>query len=53
MANLPATGAAVVVVLLFGVALLALAQGTHAAAGLSFLAASLVIYFRETRLVGP
>lgn len=51
MANLFASGAVALVVLLFGVALLAMVRGTHAVAGLSFLAASLVIYFRETRLL--
>lgn len=40
---------AVVVVLLFLMGLLLWAQGSFGVAGLSFLAAALVIYYRETR----
>ena len=40
---------AVVVVLLFILGLLLWIQGRFAVAGLSFLTASLVIYYRETR----
>jgi uncharacterized membrane protein len=52
MVNVLATAAALVVVALFGAALLALSAGNLQVAGFSFLAASLVIYLRETRLVG-
>ncbi len=41
---------AVVVVVLFGVALWAMSAGNFALAGTSFLSASIGIYFRETRL---
>lgn len=51
MANLLATGAAALAVLLFGAALLAMTVGDFRLAGFSFLSASLVIYIRETRLV--
>jgi hypothetical protein len=51
MVNVPATLVAVLVVALFGAALLAMAAGDYAAAGVSFLSASILIYFRETRLV--
>jgi len=51
MANLPATGAAVLAVVLFGLALLAMAAGDFRVAGFSFLSASVVIYLRESRLV--
>lgn len=52
MANLLATGAAGLALFLFGTALLAMANGNLQVAGFSFLSASVVIYFRETRLVG-
>ena len=52
MANLPATAAAGLAVVLFGVGLLAMTEGSFAPAGASFLSASLVIYIRETYLVG-
>jgi hypothetical protein len=52
MENALATAAAVFVVVLFAVALLAMAAGNLAIAGVVFLSASLVIYFREKRLVG-
>ncbi len=51
MANYLATAAAVFAVALFGAALFALSAGRHTAAGVSFFSASLVIYFRESRLV--
>lgn len=51
MVNYPATAAVVLVVVLFAVALVAMSAGRLTAAGLSFFSASLVIYFRETRLV--
>ncbi|MBB6646663.1 hypothetical protein [Halobellus ruber] len=51
MVNYLATVAAVLVVVLFGVALYALSVGRYTAAGVSFFSASLVIYFRESRLV--
>ena len=51
MANFLATGAAALAVLLFGVALLAMAEGSLRVAGFSFLSASVVIFLRETRLV--
>lgn len=51
MANYPAAAAVVLVVALFGVGVLALTVGRYTAAGMSFFSASLVIYFRETRLV--
>jgi hypothetical protein len=51
MANLPATSAAGLAVVLFGVGLLAMTAGALAPAGASFLSASLVIYIRETYLV--
>ena len=51
MANLPATAAAGLAVLLFGFGLLAMTEGSFAPAGASFLSASLVIYIRETYLV--
>ncbi|SEG76507.1 hypothetical protein SAMN04488133_3742 [Halobellus limi] len=51
MVNVLATVAAVFVVVLFAVALLALAAGEFAVAGVVFLSASIVIYFREKRLV--
>ena len=51
MANLPATAAAGLAVVLFGFGLLAMTEGSLAPAGASFLSASLVIYIRETYLV--
>ena len=51
MRNLPATAAALLALLLFGVALFGMAAGDLRAAGFSFLCASLVIYLRETYLV--
>ncbi|MFD1599390.1 hypothetical protein [Halobellus rarus] len=51
MENVLATAAAVFVVVLFAVALLAMATGDFAVAGVVFLCASIVIYFREKRLV--
>lgn len=51
MSNLLATAVAGLVVVLFGVALLAMAEGNLRLAGFSFLSASLAIYIRETRLV--
>jgi hypothetical protein len=51
MANLLATAAAAVAVLLFGIALVFMMDGQLSIAGLCFLSASLVIYFRATRLV--
>jgi len=51
MANVSATAAAALAVLLFGVGLLAMTAQSIKLAGFSFLATSLVIYFRETRLV--
>jgi len=51
METLPATAAAGVAVLLFVGALAAMASGSLGVAGFSFLCASLVMYFRETRLV--
>lgn len=52
MVNILATAAAAFVVVLFAVALLAMAAGDFAIAGVVFLSASIVIYFREKRLVG-
>ncbi|WP_203229181.1 hypothetical protein [Halobellus captivus] len=51
MVNVLATAAAGLVVVLFAVALYAFAAGNYAVAGVMFLSASLVIYFRETRLL--
>lgn len=51
MTNVPATAAAAFALLLFAVAMASMANGSLLAAGLSFLSASMVIYFRETRLV--
>lgn len=44
------TGAAVVVVMLFGAALALMARGQLSLAGLSFIGASVLIYLRETQL---
>lgn len=51
MVNVPAAAAAGVVVLLFGAALVSMANGNLMLAGLSFLGASVLIYLRETRLL--
>lgn len=51
MANLLATVAALIAVALFGLGLLAMTVSDFRAAGFSFLAASLVIFVRESRLV--
>ncbi|MFB6092720.1 MAG: hypothetical protein ABEK02_06895 [Haloquadratum sp.] len=51
MSNVLPTVAAAFVILLYGIALFALANGHYATAGVTFLSASLVIYLRETRLV--
>lgn len=51
MGRVLATAVAVLAVGLFGLALLLLTVGNLQGAGLTFLSASLVIYFRETRLV--
>ena len=51
MANLPATGAAVLAAVLFGVALLAMTARDLRVAGFCFLSAALVIYVRETYLL--
>jgi len=50
MADAIATGMALLAVALIAVALYLMTAGRLSVAGLSFLAASLVIYFRETRL---
>ena len=52
MVELIPTALAVVAAGLIGAALLAMTVGNLRAAGFSFLCASLVIYFRETRYVG-
>ncbi|WP_311172924.1 hypothetical protein [Halobellus ordinarius] len=52
MENLLATGAIVVVVALFGFALYQMTIGDYTVAGMSFLSASIVIYYRENHLVG-
>jgi hypothetical protein len=49
MVELIPTALAVVAASLIGVALFAMTVGDLRAAGFSFLCASLVIYFRETR----
>lgn len=49
MVELIPTALAVVAATLIGAALLAMTVGNLRAAGFSFLCASLVIYFRETR----
>ena len=51
MRNLLATAAAGVAVVLVVGALVAMAAESLGVAGFSFLCASLVIYFRETRLL--
>lgn len=52
MQNLLATVAVGVVLVLFGIALYWMTVGDYTAAGLCFLSASIVIYYRENRLVG-
>ncbi len=51
MANVLATAAAGLVILLFGIALLTMSSGNFQVAGLCFLSAMIAIYLRETRLV--
>lgn len=51
MTNLPATAAAALAVLLVVAALVSMANRELAVAGFCFLSASVVIYFRATRLV--
>ena len=51
MQNVLATAAIVVVVALFGAAVFVMTLGDYALAGLLFLTASIVIYYRENRLV--
>jgi tellurite resistance protein TehA-like permease len=51
MRNLLATVAVGVVLALFGFALYWMTVGDYTAAGLCFLSASIVIYYRENRLV--
>lgn len=51
MGNLAATGAAVVAVVLIGLALLGMANSNLRLAGFSFLCASITIYLRETYLL--
>jgi hypothetical protein len=50
--DLSATAAAGLAVVLIGIGLLAMGQGSFAPAGASFLSASLVIYIREAYLAG-
>jgi uncharacterized membrane protein YjjP (DUF1212 family) len=50
MVELIPTGLAAFAVVLFGLALLAMTEGNFGVAGVTFLGASVVIYFRETRL---
>lgn len=49
MASIVGTGLAVLTVALLGIAILFMNRGNLMLAGLTFLAASLTIYFRETR----
>lgn len=51
MANTLATAAAAFAVLLVGAALVLMANEQFSIAGFCFLSASIVIYFRATRLV--
>lgn len=51
MVNVAATAAAVLAVVLFGIALFGMTIGDYRAAGFSFLCASLTIYLRETYLL--
>lgn len=52
MADVAPTALAVVAVLFIALALLLMTQGDLMLAGLSFVGASLLIYFREKRFVG-
>ena len=52
MVELAATAAAILAVVLFGLGVLAMTDGAFAIAGATFLSASLLIYVRETYLVG-
>jgi membrane protein implicated in regulation of membrane protease activity len=52
MSRLLATGLAVLAVALAGVALFAMSAGNLQLAGFSFLSVSIVLYFRETRVLG-
>jgi hypothetical protein len=52
MVNVLATALAVLAVVLFVVALFAMSAGNFRIAGACFLSASLVIYLRETRVLG-
>ena len=51
MANLSATTAAVLALLLLVVGVVSMVNGQFLIAGLSLLSVALIIYFRETRLV--
>ncbi|MFC6724344.1 hypothetical protein ACFQE1_08160 [Halobium palmae] len=51
MVNAPAWAAAILTILLFGVALVSMAAGDLGIAGLCFLGASVAIYLREKRLL--
>ncbi|MFC6873252.1 hypothetical protein [Halobellus marinus] len=51
MKNLLASVAVVVVVVLFAFALYQMTLGDYTVAGMSFLSASIVIYYRENHLV--
>lgn len=51
MQNPLATVAVVIVLVLFGFALYWMSVGDYTVAGLCFLSASIVIYYRENRLV--
>lgn len=51
MANLPATAAAVLALLLFVIGVVSMVNGWFLVAGLSLLSVALVIYFRETQLI--
>jgi len=50
MADIVATGLAMLAVALFVLALFAMTIGRLTVAGMSFFSASIVIYFRESRL---
>jgi uncharacterized protein YjeT (DUF2065 family) len=52
MTNFLSTAAAALIVVLFGAAVVSMANGSLRVAGFCFLSASVVIYFRATRLVG-
>jgi hypothetical protein len=49
MVNVVRAGLALLAVVLFGIGLAAMTAGNLTFAGMSYLGASLVIYFRETR----